>query len=277
MARSLPLPTWPNGADVGVSLTFDVDAEAGWLGVSDAYEDRLATLSEGRFGIVRGLPRILDLLAERRIAATFYVPGDTVERHTDAVRAILDAGHEIAHHGHRHLSGDRIDADAQRQELEQGLEAMRSQLGLRPVGYRAPGGRLTRTTFELLVELGFTYDSSCMGDDRPYVEEWGGSSLLELPFHWSLDDWPHFGWSLDAGAAGPADQSAFLNVWLAEFESALAERRHVTYTMHPEVIGRGYRMATLRRFIDVIDGAATVCYLTHRELAGTVTVTSPDG
>ena len=51
----------------------------------------------------------------------------------------------------------------------------------------------------MLVEHGFAYDSSCMGDDRPYVEEHDGLRLLELPVHWSLDDWPRFGWSIDLG------------------------------------------------------------------------------
>lgn len=267
MARPLELPVWPNGADVAVSLTFDVDAEAGWLGWSDDYARRVSALSEGRFGIVRGLPRVLELLGERGVRGTFYVPGDTVERHTDAIRTIVDAGHEIAHHGHRHLSSDRIDADAQRAELEQGLDALKSHLDIVPVGYRAPGGRITPETLEMLVEFGFAYDSSCMGDDRPYIEEWGETSILELPFHWSLDDWPHFGWGLDSGAAGPADQHAFLNVWLAEFRSAVQERRHVTYAMHPEVIGRAYRIAVLREFLETIEREAAVCFLTHREVA----------
>ncbi len=267
LARSLPLPVWPGGADVAVSLTFDVDAESGWLGYSPDYARRLSALSEGRYGIVRGLPRILDLLGERGVRGTFYVPGDTVERHTDAVRTIVDAGHEVAHHGHRHLSSDRIDADAQRGELVHGLEAMRDHLEIVPRGYRSPGGRITPETFHLLVELGFAYDSSFMGDDRPYIEEWGGASILELPFHWSLDDWPHFGWGLEAGVAGPADQNAFLNVWLAEFASAVQERRHVTFAMHPEVIGRGYRMAALRRFLETIEEQANVCFLTHGDVA----------
>jgi len=77
-----------------------------------------------------------------------------------------------------------------------------SLISVRPSGYRAPGGRMSPETFSLLIELGFGYDSSCMGDDRPYVEEWEGQRMLELPCHWSLDDWPHFGWSLDSGAAG---------------------------------------------------------------------------
>ena len=58
------LPAWPNGATVAVSLTFDVDAETGALGDGPEFARRLTTLSEGRFGVTRGMPRILALLAE---------------------------------------------------------------------------------------------------------------------------------------------------------------------------------------------------------------------
>jgi peptidoglycan/xylan/chitin deacetylase (PgdA/CDA1 family) len=271
MTRPLALPTFPGGAAVAVSLTFDVDAESGWLGYSEEHRRRLAPLSEGRFGIVRGLPRILELLDERRIPATFYVPGDTAQRHTEAVREIVAAGHEIGHHGHRHLSSDRVDRETQRAELQLGFEALGDLLGVKPTGYRSPGCRITPETFELLGELGFAYDSSLMEDDRPYLAELNGTSIVEIPMHWSLDDWPHFGWGLDSGAAGPADQSALLNVWVAEFETALAEGQHVTYTMHPEVIGRRYRMATLRRFLEEITSRADVWFVSHGDLARAIT------
>jgi peptidoglycan-N-acetylglucosamine deacetylase len=38
---------------------------------------------------------------------------------------------------------------------------------------------MTPETFDLLLEFGFEYDSSCMGDDRPYMEAWEGRSILE--------------------------------------------------------------------------------------------------
>ena len=52
------------------------------------------------------------------------------------------------------------------------------------------------------------------------------------------------GW-LGLGDEMLAAPSGFFDTWMGEFEVALSERRHVTYTMHPEVIGRGYRMALL--------------------------------
>jgi hypothetical protein len=68
-------PAWPGDATVAVALTFDVDAEAPWLSEGPEYARRLTMLSQGRLGPGRGLGRILGLLAELGVTATFYVPG----------------------------------------------------------------------------------------------------------------------------------------------------------------------------------------------------------
>jgi peptidoglycan-N-acetylglucosamine deacetylase len=273
MAPPIELPAWPGQATVAVCLTFDVDAEAPWLAQSPAYARRLSTLSEGRYGVVRALPRILELLERHGVGGTFYVPGATAERHPDGVRAIVAAGHEVGHHGHDHLRSHQIDADAQRAEVEAGLEALASVAGVVPRGYRSPAWELTPETFALLLEHGFAYDSSCMGDDRPYLEELDGQTILELPVHWSLDDWPYYGWSVEAGG-NLLSPSVWLENWLAEFDSAVTERRLVTYTMHPEVIGRGYRLLALDRLIAEAKRRSHVWFATHAEVAAHVSAYS---
>jgi peptidoglycan-N-acetylglucosamine deacetylase len=257
---------WPAGAEVAVSWTFDLDAESGWLGVGPHYARRLSTLSEGRYGAVRGTPRILDLLARHGIRSTFFIPGHTAQLHPDVVRRIIDGGHEVAHHGHMHLRSDKATAQAQRDEIEQGLAALEAVGAARPVGYRSTSWELTPETFDLLLEHDFQYDSSCMGDDRPYWESWGGRRILELPVHWSLDDWPRYGWSIDSGG-NMVDPTELYGSWLAEFELAHAERRHVTFTMHPEVIGRGQRYVQWARLVGEIAGRDRVWTATLAEVA----------
>jgi peptidoglycan/xylan/chitin deacetylase (PgdA/CDA1 family) len=269
VVRGIDLPVWPGGADVAVCLTFDVDAEAPWLAKSPDYARRLTTLSEGRYGVVRGVPRILELLRRRSAEATFYVPGSTADRHPDCVRAIAAAGHEIGHHGHHHLRSHELEAEAQRAEIEEGLAALGRLGGRAPRGYRSPSWELTPETFALLLEHGFDYDSSCMGDDRPYFETLDQGSILELPVHWSLDDWPYYGWSVDAGG-NVIGTSVWYEGWLAEFDSAVAERRLVTYTMHPEVVGRGYRLAALERLVGAMRDRADVWFATHGQVADLV-------
>ena len=246
---------WPNTKSTAVSLTFDVDAEAGYLGESATYARRLTSLSEGRFGVVRGVPRIVELLRRHRIHATFFVPGYTAEQHPHLIESLLKDGHEIGHHGHMHLRSDKVSAQAQADEMRLGLAALQKAGAPKPAGYRSSSWELTPETFDLVLDNGFVYDSSCMGDDRPYHESWNGRSILELPVHWSLDDYPMFGWTIDNGGNFTAPRT-LVDTWLAEYESARRDGRHTTFTMHPEVIGRGARFDQLERFVErlVADG-----------------------
>jgi peptidoglycan-N-acetylglucosamine deacetylase len=257
---------FPEGNAAAVSLTFDVDAEAGWLGEGEDYARRLTILSEGRYGVVRGVPRILDLLGRHGIPATFFVPGYTAEQHPGLVDTLLEAGHEVAHHGYLHLRSDKVSTQAQTEEIERGLEVF-ERLGVpTPRGYRSTSWEMTPETFELLVKHGFAYDSSCMGDDRPYIERWGDLEILEIPVHWSLDDWPRFGWNIDGGG-NVADPDELRRAWIAEFESALAERRHTSFTMHPEVIGRPYRLAQFEQVVEHMAASGDVWFARMDEVA----------
>jgi peptidoglycan/xylan/chitin deacetylase (PgdA/CDA1 family) len=270
VARSLELPAWPGGARVAVSLTFDVDGDPAWRGMDPRYDRRLSTLSQFRFGLVRGLPRVLRLLDDRSIQATFYVPGSTADAYPDAVREIAAAGHEVGHHGYDHVMPHAVDPARQRDEIERGIAALVEVTGERPRGYRAPCAELTPETLALLLEHDFRYDSSCMGDDRPYVEEFGGMAILELPMHWSLDDAPYFLFTAEArGLLRSPDD--VVSIWLSEFRAAWAERRHVTYVMHPEIIGRGPQIDALSRFLDDISQDGDVWFATHADVAAVLT------
>lgn len=261
-----PQIVWPGNAACAVTLTFDVDAESGNLGMGEVWARRLTSLSQGRYGIRRGLPRILDLLEERGIRASFFVPGYTAEQHPDAVRDIVRSGHEIGHHGYLHERPDTLEPEQERAVLEKGLEAVERITGVHAVGYRSPSWEITPTTIELLQEFGFLYDSSGMGDDRPYVECSGAYRVLEIPVQWILDDWPHFGY--ENGYMGQiADPAKAFAIWSAEFDGLYKEGGHFVLTMHPEVIGRPHRMALLERLIAYISRRPDVWWATAEEVA----------
>ena len=245
-----------------VSLTFDVDAETGLGSRLAAHADRLSTLSERAYGVTRALPRLVELLGAQGMRATFYVPGATALRYPEAIQALVDAGHEIAHHGHHHLRSHEIDAATQDAEIEEGLAAIAPYVGDR-IGYRSPAWELTPHTARLLVRHGFAYDSSLMGDDRPYWLDVDGTRLLELPIHWSLDDYV---WFELGDTSAPTAASAWREAWSDELEAAGREDRPVTLTFHPEVIGRGYRALALERLLADLAAAGTEV-LTHGELA----------
>jgi peptidoglycan/xylan/chitin deacetylase (PgdA/CDA1 family) len=243
-----------------LAITVDVDGEAGLPDGGRGYAERLTSRSERTYGLLRGLPRILRVLAHYDAPATFYVPGVTALRHPDALLSIAERGHEVGHHGHTHRRPDLLSAAEQREEIEAGLAAL-SGLAERPLGYRAPGWELTPFTLALLAEHGFRHDSSLMGDDCPYVLPAAAGTLVELPVHWSLDDAPYF--------AHSPDPAGVWDVWRHELELAADEDRAITLTLHPEILGRPHRVDVLRLTLELA-GALRLPALTHTALAATV-------
>jgi peptidoglycan/xylan/chitin deacetylase (PgdA/CDA1 family) len=236
-----------------LSITVDVDGVAGLPGGGAGFEHRLSRCSERTYGLGAGLARVLAVLSEFDVPATFYVPGATAERHSDEISGLVTAGHEIGHHGHTHRFPNTLPDTEQRAEIEAGTAALCAIAGRQPAGYRAPGWELTRATLDVLGASGFAWDSSLMGDDRPYLVESAGRRMVELPVHWALDDAPHF--------AHTTDPAGLLAVWVRELEVARSEHRHVTVTCHPEILGRGHRVDVLRRLLDSAVGQ--VPCLTH--------------
>ena len=106
---------------------------------------------------------VLDLLARRRVRATFFVVGEVLEREPDLVRRIAGSGHEVGCHGWSHRPLWDLDPASFREELARFRAAM-AQLGLPPaVGYRAPTFSLGPGTAWALGELaaaGYRYDTS---------------------------------------------------------------------------------------------------------------------
>jgi peptidoglycan/xylan/chitin deacetylase (PgdA/CDA1 family) len=141
------------------------------------------------FSVTRSLPRILELLDEAGARATFFVEGLNAELYPDTLRELDAAGHEVAYHGWQHEPWAGLDPAAERESLERGVQKM-DALGLRPVGFRPPGGSLTAATPALLRELGFTYVSPEADEAEPL------DGLAVLPFRWPLTDalyyLPHF-------------------------------------------------------------------------------------
>lgn len=247
-----------------VCLTFDFDAFSPKLsaGASDP-----VVLSQGEFSAV-GAVRILDTLAEHRILTTFFVPGHTIETYPEITRRIHADGHEIGHHGYLHEAPSGLTRADEEAALIRGTECIRTVTGAAPRGYRAPSWSMSASTIELLIQQGFEYDSSLMAADyHPYRVRTGDvyphdgpvrfgqeSSLLEMPVHWSLDDVPHFEFVRREHFAmqGLMRTDDVLGTWLDEFRYMRSAHDHgiLTYTMHPEVMGRGHRMLMLERMID---------------------------
>lgn len=261
-----------------VCLTFDFDALSIWF--STFKQTTPTALSRGEYGVRAGLPRILAMLARQGLRATFFTPAHTARNFPAALEAIVRAGHEVAAHGLLHESPVGLPIEEERDLLHRSLEELEAITGDRPRGYRSPAWDLSENSIVLLEEAGLQYDSSMMANDfQPYFARTGDvmtddkvtfgadSSIVELPVAWELDDYPYFHWSARPYNAGLRATEDVFAAWKGEFETAYAENGFFTLTCHPEIIGRGPRVAMLERLIEQMRAREGVEFMTMEEAA----------
>lgn len=240
---------WPAGKTAAAAFTFDVDAESAVLWGNESVGARMSVMSHQAYGPLVGIPRILDLLEQHQIPSTFFVPGHTADRYPEAVRSIVAAGHEIAHHGYLHEQPTALTLEEEIDALDRGLAALAEVAGVRPLGYRAPMWDLSWRTPALLAERDFLYDSSLMDADHPYelaVTPGAAQSLVEIPIQWALDDWEQYCFLPDISGSGLIESPRKAReLWQLEFDALRRVGGCWVLTNHPFLTGRASRSAEL--------------------------------
>ncbi|HEX9564260.1 MAG TPA: polysaccharide deacetylase [Gemmatimonadaceae bacterium] len=261
--RSLQPDAWPGGARVAVALSFDVDNETIPLRFG---EPTIGALSQAQYGARAGLPRIVKLLDRYGIPASFFIPAVSLMLSPDMADTIKVSGrHEFAVHGWIHEMNTQVPPDVERDLVRRALEYLTQVTGTRPVGYRAPSWNFSPVTLDIIRELGFTYESSLMADDRPYELLQNGlpTGIVEIPVEWILDDAPLF----NVQGANYASPREVAQVWIDEFDTAWEERTMFVLTMHPHVIGHRSRLVALELLLEHIRAKGGVWFATHRQVA----------
>ncbi|MEM9265251.1 MAG: polysaccharide deacetylase [Cyanobacteria bacterium P01_F01_bin.13] len=260
---------WPAGKKCAAALSFDVDSEAGILAVDPKYAERLSSLSWARYGPKVGVPRILDLLAAKNVKASFFVPGYTAELYPALVKRIHDEGHELGAHGYIHKKPSELDDLEEEAALVKTCQILKEITGEKPVGYRAPWWDLKRSSPALLVRHGMQYDSSLMDDDAPYTLPTDSGDLVEIPVHWTNDDWEQFAFTVDPPTGGGVIETCekAFQLWKEEFEGLYHYGSAFILTMHPEIIGRPARLLMLGQLIDHMRSFEGVWLTTCGEIA----------
>jgi peptidoglycan/xylan/chitin deacetylase (PgdA/CDA1 family) len=258
---------WRAGKAAVAVLSFDVDAESPILARGKRYAGHAMAMTHQAFGPLTGVPRLLALLDEYDLPGTFFIPGLTAERYPRMVESVLGAGHEVAHHSYSHRSPVELSADEERADFERALAALR-MAGAEPRGHRAALWEASWLTPALVAEHDFVYDSSLMDADVPYLLETPRGEIVELPPHWSLDDWEQYAFlpQPDIGSTikSPA---AVADAWIHEID---AMRRHGSLfllTCHPFLSGRAGRVEALRTVIEAIINRGDVEFCTCLEVA----------
>ncbi|MSO38500.1 MAG: polysaccharide deacetylase [Acidimicrobiia bacterium] len=264
---------WPNDCVAAALVSFDVDCESGPLFADERNAERPITMSQFEYGATVGVYEILRILRRRDVRATFFVPTATAELHPDSVRMIVAEGHEIGLHGHLHEPPFRLPPAMEREILESSSEILEKLTGSRSVGYRAPWAEVNPSTVDLLREFGLLYDSSFMGDIFPYLHgvEGDADRLVELPIHWSTDDWgyslmaPHVLGAPEINVVRTADD--LISLWRDVYVGVRDMGGLFTPTGHPEVMGRPNRLRVLDEILALIQGDGDVYLAAGEDIA----------
>ena len=264
--RPLRPATWPNGAQVAVALSFDVDNETTTLRDGKTSP---ALLAQGEYGSRAGVPRILNFLERHAIPASFYIPGVSALLHPDDVRRIAADGHEVGLHGWIHERNSNLEEADERDLTLKSADVLTKMAGTPPVGLRTPSWDFSAATLKIIREIGLLYDSSLMGDDEPYelLEDNEPTGIVELPVEWIKDDYPYLGMDRLSPIRPHTAPSLVGEVWRREFDGAYVEGGLFLLTMHPHIIGHRSRMSILEELVQHMRSRPGVWFATHEQIA----------
>lgn len=266
-----PVP-WPNDARCAVTFTWDMDTDSILhLAHPNDADTRICTDSMLRYGPLIAVERIVAMCEELGVKHTFFVPGWCAEQYPEAIKMMVDGGHEVAHHGYLHEYPNEMTRDKEEYWTKRAYDAIATVAGKAPVGYRAPWYKFSKHSLEVLLELGFTYDCSLMGDDVPHLLRCAKGDLIELPGNWQLDDWPHFVHVHDLDFMMPikSPQQA-MECYMAEFDAMWEHNGFWVNCFHPFCSGQVARLMMVKKMIEQMQERGNVWITTGEEVAAHV-------
>lgn len=264
--RTLTPSVWPNGARVAVCLTFTLNNTVVNLANAD---DALLQLSGGEFGASVGLPRVLALLKEHDVPATFFVPGAAALIEPTMIPDILAAKrHEIALNGWSDENVPALSAAEEERLFNKALDYITKATGRRPVGARGPFLQHSAHTAGLMKKAGLLYDSTLQAMDEPYEINLEGqpSGLIALPPSRYLDDY----FTLTAPRYGPSalpSPTLVYEVYRDDFDVAYQEGTMFLLTLHPHLVGMRSRIGYLDELIRHMKSRPGVWFATAEQIA----------
>jgi peptidoglycan/xylan/chitin deacetylase (PgdA/CDA1 family) len=255
------LVRWPERQRLAVTLTFD------FQGGEDVKPDKNGRINheewtQGEYGPNTAIWRLLKVLKDENVKATFMTCGGIAERYPEAVKAIVAAGHEVAGHGYHHETARDLPRAEESKIMAKTNAMILSRAGKRPLGWRSC--TQSPNSIELLMEHGYIWNSNTFSHDLPFLWESGGKVLVELPRH-------PFGDGRLYGGHDNGNPSDTLAVWKAFFdelhEESAASPLYVPFQFHPYISGRPGRAKTLRAIIQHMKKAEGVWFATGTEVA----------
>lgn len=148
--RAQPAPRGPAPRNPDMNLSSDFPPGSGVTFSRVPVSGKFVAITFDDGPHPRNTPRLLDMLAERNIKATFYVIGRSVDMHPGVLRRTVAEGHEIGNHSHTHRLMTRLGVEEVREEMQRCEDAIGKAAGVRPRTMRPPYGGLRQGQRELV-------------------------------------------------------------------------------------------------------------------------------
>jgi peptidoglycan/xylan/chitin deacetylase (PgdA/CDA1 family) len=243
-------PVWPAGHRAALCLSFDVDGvygEANYQPASNTY-----AISQTEYDAT-GTVRILEMLADYDVEATFCWVGKVAEEDPELVRRAHSQGHEISLHTWDHRYLNQMSDDEQREDFQRTYDALQRITGEAPRGHKTGGWRYNDATHRIAQELGLSWVMDIPNGDLPTVltPEPTGQPLVNLPPAAHYDDYSFF-------VDKMLTPQATFEFWRDDLDVLRTEGKLMCLTMHPFVTGRPGPSRAIARLIDYAVDAGDV-------------------
>ena len=273
---------WPTGARVALSVVVNVEegAEANIVD-GDKYPEPVdemglaikrslrnyANESNYAFGIRRGGPRVMRLLEQYGVPATFTACALALERAPELAQEIVRQGsHEVTSHGYRWAHQFQMTEEQEREYIRKAVASIQQTTGQTPRGWLSRY-LLTDNTRRLLCEEGFLYHMDDYGDDEPRWDSIDGNPIVILPYQIDTND-------MKMWAAPSYTPDAWLKYAIDNLDWMIREGGNevcmMSVGLHLRIIGRAGRIWALEKFLEYAkqkESEGLVWFATREQIA----------
>ena len=275
-----PHPQWPGNARLAVQFVLNYE-EGGENCVlhgdshseiflseiigAQAYPDRhLSMESIYEYGSRAGFWRLHRLFTQASIPVTVFGVTMALERHPEAVKAMLDADWEIASHALRWIHFQDMDINEERAQIEESVIRHKALTGKAPAGWYT--GRTSPNTLALIAERDdILYCADSYADDLPYYDTHYSKPLLMVPYTLDTND---MRFATPQGFNSGEQFFTYLkDAFDVLYEEGQDAPKMLSIGLHNRIIGRPARFAALKRFVEYVQSHEQVWCCTREQIA----------
>jgi peptidoglycan/xylan/chitin deacetylase (PgdA/CDA1 family) len=272
---------WPGGAKIALSIVVNVEEGSemtvarGDRGMEPVDELGIHLKSPIRnygnesnylYGIKAGAPRIVKLLRDFGVMASWTVAAMSLENHPEIAEAIADLGHEPVSHGWRWIHQFKMDEAEERDFIARAVSSIEKSVGVRPYGWLSRYLH-TDNTRRLLIEAGFDYHMDDYSGDVPFWDRTTvpGRPIVVVPYQLDTNDMKM--WTDPAMTPAQWLDYAIRCFDQLYREGEAGDPKMMSLGLHLRIIGRPGRIWALEEFLRHVASKRDVWIASRRQIA----------